>query len=100
MNSSFITQENINNFSENTQNLIISQENEKELTAQRLGFLGKIFGKNPRIHYTMLLILIIITFMGICIYNKFNEVDIKYLIETIIPLITLLVGYIFGVKKT
>ena len=66
MSSSFVTQDNIKHFSENTQNLIIYQENEKELTAQKLGILGKIFGENPRIHYTMLLVLMIIIFTGIC----------------------------------
>ena len=99
MSSSFVNQNNINNFSENTQNLIISKENEIELTAQNLGLLGKIFGKNPQVHYTMLLILIIIFLIVICIYNKFNEIDIKYIIETFTPVITLFVGYIFGVTK-
>lgn len=106
MSSSFIDPKenpllnNLKDFPEGTQNLIISQANEKEKNAQRLGYIGKLFGEYPQVHYAMLLIMSLIIIIGVCIFKKIETIELKYIIDTMTPIITLLAGYIFGVKTS
>lgn len=91
---------NFHKFPEETQKLIASQERDKEINAQKIGLIGRIFGEYPQVHYAMILIVILICILSVGIFVKIDKIEFKHLSDVIVPIITLLIGYIFGIKQT
>jgi len=65
-----------------------------------LGLLGRLFGSYPHIYCAMLIAIILLSFAIYYSYIKMDKPsDIIFIWEVVTPIVTLILGYIFGVYQ-
>lgn len=86
----------IKDFSAETQKSIIKTHQQQKTDELELGLIGKIFGKNPHVHYAGILLLIVILFI---FFLEIKEIKAQDNVMTFLThLASIIAGYMFGLK--